>query len=254
MLHPDRLKELDREGLTVVADVLDADAVTVLREELILAREVVLQARPDVFDKGMVHNCMVHGEAMAGVLDHPVMNAYVKSQLGDTCILYAYQSSSLAPQGGTNYGRRIHRDSPRFIPNYPTNLGVILALDPFTLENGATHFVPGSHLIEDLPSEESFIANERRALCNAGDMVIFHARLAHCSGVNRTDTFRHALTLNFCRSYMRQRFDFPRLLGNEFIESRSRKSGALTSYQPRIAIPLLIVIGRIGKINLHLNT
>ena len=34
-------------------------------------------------------------------------------------------------------------------------------------------------------------------------------------GMNSTDTARHAITFNVCRSYMRQRFDYPRLVGDE---------------------------------------
>jgi ectoine hydroxylase-related dioxygenase (phytanoyl-CoA dioxygenase family) len=37
-------------------------------------------------------------------------------------------------------------------------------------------------------------------------------------GANRTDTPRHAITLNVCRSYMRQRFDYPRLVGDETLD------------------------------------
>jgi ectoine hydroxylase-related dioxygenase (phytanoyl-CoA dioxygenase family) len=238
MVNSDRLEELDHVGLTVVAGALDGDTVAILRDELMAAREAVIQARPDAFDKGMVHNCMVYGSTMAGILDLHIMNAYVRSQLGDTCILYAYQSSSLAPHGGSNYGRRIHRDSPRFIPDYPTNLGVILALDAFTTENGATHFVPGSHRWEDLPSEEVFIDNQRRALCKAGDMILFHARLAHRSGVNQTDMFRHALTLNVCRSFMRQRFDFPRLLPPELVETLGADGKRLVGMNVRVPTSL----------------
>ena len=33
--------------------------------------------------------------------------------------------------------------------------------------------------------------------------------------MNKSSVSRHAITLNVCRSYMRQRFDYPRLVGDE---------------------------------------
>jgi ectoine hydroxylase-related dioxygenase (phytanoyl-CoA dioxygenase family) len=99
-----------------------------------------------------------------------------------------------------------------------TNLGVVIPLDDFTLDNGATLMLKGSHLNELLPPAEIFTANAIRATCSAGDMIVFNARLMHAAGVNTTATARHALTLNFCRSFMRQRFDFPRLVPANIID------------------------------------
>ena len=233
-----KLAELAEVGITIIPQVVEPTTVATLRGELMAAMEEDLRLRPNVFDAGMVHNCMVRGPAMAALLDHRLMNAYVQSILGETCILYAYQSSSLAPDRGTNYGRRIHRDSPRFIPGYPTNVGVIFALDDFTEENGATHYMPGSHKMEGLPTEDEFRHLERRALCRTGDMVIFHARLMHCSGTNHTNEHRHALTLNLCRSYMRQRFDFPRLVPPELISSLGPDGQRLIGMNVRVPTSL----------------
>ena len=36
-------------------------------------------------------------------------------------------------------------------------------------------------------------------------------------GLNRTDDPRHAVTINACRSFMRQRFDYPRLVPAELV-------------------------------------
>jgi ectoine hydroxylase-related dioxygenase (phytanoyl-CoA dioxygenase family) len=217
MLDPALLAQLDQDGLVVVPAVLDAAEVGTLRGELAAAIDEDLVRCPDVFDRGMVHNCMARGERMAALLDHPLLNAWLKALLGDSCILYAYQSSSVMPGAG-NYGSRIHVDSPRFIPGYATNVGVIFPLDDFTEQNGATWYLRGSHLRAELPDETTFRAQASRALCAAGDMVVFNARLAHAAGENRSAHARHALTINACRSYMRQRFDFPRLLPQALIE------------------------------------
>lgn len=216
-VDPALLVRLDSEGFAVVPSVLATEEVAALRAELERAIAEDLTDRPDVFDRGMVHNCMLRGARMAALLDQPVMNAYLAQAMAPTCILYAYQSSSLPPSEG-NYGSRMHVDSPRHIPGYTTNLGVIFALDDFTESNGATWYLPGSHRVEALPSEDQFRIHAVRGLCRAGDMILFQGRLAHAAGINRAHRARHALTLNVCRSFMRQRFDFARLVPRALID------------------------------------
>lgn len=214
---PVLLDRLTTDGLVVVPAVLASSEVSALRAELERAVAEDAAARPQAFDRGMVHNCMVRGERMAALLDQPQMNAYLAAALAPTCILYAYQSSSLAP-GQSNYGSRVHVDCPRFIDGYTTNLGVIFALDDFTEANGATYYLKGSHRCEQVPDEATFYARAARGLCKAGDMILFNARVAHAAGSNQTNRDRHALTLNVCRSFMRQRFDFPRLVPTAIVE------------------------------------
>lgn len=231
------LERLDTDGLVAVPSVLEPALVRALRDELEQAMREDLAARPEVFDRGMVHNCMARGKEMARLLDHPVLDAYLAAAFSPTCILYAYQSSSLEPGQG-NYGSRIHVDSPRFIPGYATNLGVIFPLDDFTEANGATWYLPGSHLAEALPGDAEFRRRAVRSICRAGDMVLFHARLAHAAGVNTTDRARHALTINICRSYMRQRFDFPRLLPPDLIDRLGPRGRRLVGMNVRMPTSL----------------
>jgi ectoine hydroxylase-related dioxygenase (phytanoyl-CoA dioxygenase family) len=210
------VKLFEKNGFVVVPEILTKSMVEQLRCELVIAIEEDRLSYPAVFDSGMIHNCMIRGEQMLKLLDLQVLNTYLEVFFSATCIVYAYQSSSLPPHQG-NYGSRIHVDSPRFIPNYMTNLGVIFPLDDFTVDNGATYYLEGSHFTEELPSEEDFYANAKRMLCPQGSMILFNSRLVHAAGVNKTTSSRHALTINLCRSYMRQRFDFPRLVPDNLI-------------------------------------
>jgi ectoine hydroxylase-related dioxygenase (phytanoyl-CoA dioxygenase family) len=185
----------------------------------------------------MVHNLMMHGRPFLHLLEHPTMHAYIGSILGETCTLYAYTSSSMPPRG-TNYSRRVHVDCPRVIPDYPTNLGWLLALDDFTDENGATFCLPGSHTRLEQPSDEEFYANAVRWYPKAGDAVIFNARLWHAGGENKTDRPRHALTMNVCRSYMRQRFDYPRLVPAELVQELGEVGRRFLGFNVRVPASL----------------
>ncbi len=224
---------LELEGVAIVPSMLNQNQVDDLRSELELAIEEDAIHYPNVFDKGMVHNCMVRGSNMAGILDHPVMNAYLNKCFSDTCIVYAYQSSSLPPKQ-SNYGSRVHVDCPRFISGYNSNMGVMFPLNDFTVENGATYYLPRSHKLADLPAEDFFYANAKRAFCKAGDMILLNPRLVHAAGFNATNITRHALTINFCRSYMRQRFDFPRLISQDIIDKLGENGRRLIGMNVRM--------------------
>lgn len=210
---------IQTQGFAVVPNVLDPDTVATMRRELLRAAEEDLAAWEgrDYPDAWMVHNLMVRHPVFAEFLENPVVHGYLSELLGDTCILYAYTSSSMPPSGA-NFSNRVHVDSPRVISGYWTNVGVMVALDDYTTENGATRYLPESFERTDPPSLDEFLAQSEEVFPRAGDAVIFNARTWHMGGRNMTDKARHAITLNVCRSYMRQRFDYPRLVGDETLD------------------------------------
>jgi ectoine hydroxylase-related dioxygenase (phytanoyl-CoA dioxygenase family) len=203
-------------GFAIVPKMLEAETVAVMKHELLRAIEEDLAAweGDDYPDAWMVHNLMVRHPVFARFLENPILHAYLSPLLDETCILYAYTSSSLPPSGA-NFSHRVHVDSPRLIPGYWTNVGVMVALDDYTSENGATRFLPYSFERVDPPALDEFLEASEQTTPRAGDAVVFNARTWHMGGMNRTSTARHAITLNVCRSYMRQRFDYPRLVGDE---------------------------------------
>ena len=113
-----------------------------------------------------------------------------------------------------NYSNRIHVDCPRIIPGFVTNMGATILLDDFTEDNGATWFLPHSQERTEAPSEEEFYGKGKRVIAPAGSAFFFHARLWHAGGANKTKQWRHALTINMCRPWMKQRIDIPRAMAH----------------------------------------
>jgi ectoine hydroxylase-related dioxygenase (phytanoyl-CoA dioxygenase family) len=237
---PQVMEDFHAKGFAVVPGVLDPGQAAEMRALLIQAiaeQDARWGGFAHYVDQNMVHNLMLHARPFVDVLSNPVMHAYLSAALDPYCVLYAYTSSSI-PAGGGNYSSRVHVDSPRFIPGYVTNVGFIIALDDFTEENGATYFLPGSHLSERTPSEEEFFAGAERVFPKAGDGVISNARTFHYGGHNRTDRDRHALTMNVCRSWMKQRFDYPRLMPREMIECMDEVGKRFIGWNVRVPTSL----------------
>lgn len=213
------IDEIKERGFALVPGVLDEDTIATMKHELQRAVDEDLAAWEgrDYPDANMVHNLMVRHPVFAEFLENPVLHAHLSPLLNDTCIVYAYTSSSMPPSG-SNFSHRVHVDSPRMIPGYWTNVGVMVALDDYTEENGATRFLPNSFERVDPPLVDDFLEESEQTFPKAGEAIVFNARTWHMGGANRTDTPRHAITLNVCRSYMRQRFDYPRLVGPETLD------------------------------------
>ena len=232
--------DLESRGYTVVPSVLGAEECDLLAAKLQVAIDTY-QPRPgsvrSELDRHLLHDLVCRDLDFAKLLDDPRLQQLVAPILGEHWIMYAFTSSSL-PAGGTNYGRRVHVDSPRHIANYPTNLGLIWALDDFNDDTGGTEVLPGSHHVARLPDEAHFDAHHAKLACKRGSLVVFQARLAHRSGANRSARWRHALTLNACRSWMKQRLDWVRFVPREIADQLGPQGRRLIGYDTRIPASL----------------
>lgn len=224
------VSKINSQGYAIVENVLDETYITKAKEALKIAinKEAEYHGGENYSDYGMVLLCSIYDKIFVDLFDNPKLTEPFNAILGEGCIVYAYTSSSMPPKK-TNYSNRIHVDSPRLIPNYITNMGATLLLDDFTLENGATWFLPGSQNTNEQPNKDDFEKNAKRLLAKAGSVWFFNARLWHAGGNNLTDNWRHALTINMVRPWMKQRIDIPRAMQNmdlsTFSEAAKQKLG-----------------------------
>jgi ectoine hydroxylase-related dioxygenase (phytanoyl-CoA dioxygenase family) len=207
--------EITRTGYSIVENVLTSDFVAKAKRALesAIEKEAQYHQSRNYSDYGMVMLCSLYDQIFIDLFDQDKLMEPFNSVLGNGCIVYAYTSSSIPPNG-TNYSTRIHVDCPRIIPGYITNMGATILLDDFSEQNGATYFLPDSYLMMQPPEEKYFFANARRLIAKAGSVWFFNARIWHAGGVNRTNQWRHALTINMVRPWMKQRIDIPRSMSH----------------------------------------
>jgi len=207
------LSTLARDGYAIAPDAVSKETVQQLRADLEKAIETerAYHKGADYKDFGMVLVCCTHARSFVDVLGEPRVMNVIERLIGESSIVYAFTSSSMPP-GRSNYSYRVHVDCPRLIPGYATNAGVMILLDDFTEENGATWILPGSQHTREAPTEEYFYANAKRAIAPAGSCVYLDPRVWHSGGKNTTDRWRHSITLNMCRGYMKQRLDITKMM------------------------------------------
>ena len=232
----DYANEIHTKGYLLVHNVVSREFIDRCKQELAEAvrKEAAWHGTSDYQGYAQVLLCSLYGGTFVSIFDNPKVMEPVNAVLGEGCIVYGYTSSSMPPSR-TNHGGRIHRDCPRYIPNYITNMGVIVLLDDFSEQNGGTWFLPGSEQDSDLPAEEEFYAKARRLVAPAGSAFYFNARVCHAGGVNRTGEWRHALTINMCRPWMKQRLDIPRVM--EHVDLTGVSETALQKLGFRAQVP-----------------
>ncbi|CAN5375895.1 hypothetical protein BH09BAC3_BH09BAC3_13190 [soil metagenome] len=207
------LKEFNEKGYVIMDNVIDLDYIKRATSELEIAlqKELEFVGTKDYKFYGYVLSNAKYGGAFLEVFDNKKITDPMNWILGENSIIYSYTSSSMPPNSG-NDSSHVHVDCPIFLNDYVLRIGVLLPLNDFTVDNGATYFLEGSHTSETMPSDEEFYSKAKRLTIKAGQAWFFNTRMWHAGGVNKSDGWRHALTINVCRPWMKQYIDTPRLL------------------------------------------
>ena len=120
---------------------------------------------------------------------------------------YLNNISARSPLKG-HPGQQLHLDSRLPGVNYCISVNVIWMLDDFTLENGATRVVPGSHNWKGYASDGLIHPDEVRVTGKKGGALIFNANLWHGGAQNITDGTRWGVALGYSRWFVKPSFDF----------------------------------------------
>lgn len=112
-----------------------------------------------------------------------------KKVLGNDCLLSTFGTVSIAP---TEPAQHIHTDDIIYRTKRPhpeVYMNIIMALSDFTLENGATHVLPGSnHLLEEPDSSKTYPTVQ--AVMPKGSCLFVLGSTWHHGGANNSDRIR----------------------------------------------------------------
>ena len=213
-------EDLERDGFAVVADVLSRDEVAGLRSRLVevarLEREAEIDHNPkweDGPNNQRVFGLLTKGPEFIELTEHPTALALMDHILGPAFLLSSITANITGPDG---YPMYMHFDQdyvPQPWPSTSLVANIIWMLDDFTEENGATRFVPGSHL-EDHAGWTPQYMGERTAEAisiggTAGSLVCLDGRVLHQTGANTTpDQRRHGVIAYYCQPWIRQQENF----------------------------------------------
>ena len=178
-----------------------------------------------------VWNLLAKGEVFSRMATHPVLMDILRGFLGTEFIMGSIAANRILPGGP---GQEPHVDYPYwdfhqpethpvgFNGSFPMNAQVSVLLDPFTIESGATGYVPGSQRELRYPTaDDDFHGRCERMTGEPGDVALFYGVTWHCAMPNNADHDRSAILIQYLPKWVKPMEDMPAALPQSFVAEAS---------------------------------
>ena len=238
---------LAAHGFAVLEGALDAEALRSCRERMYSVRErIVKDVGTDRLERagehGVLRLMMRYDPFFVQLLALPKLVSIVDEILSPTAIMHLQNGFILPPSPEQSavaaFQYRFHQDFPRYMNGYVASLNVMVAVDEFTRENGATLVVPGTHQRSDPPALDAMARDALPIECPAGSLIVFDSTLWHAAGQNRSRRDRLAINHQFTRSFIKQQLDYPRALGEQIVASAAPRTQQMLGWYTRVPTSL----------------
>ena len=203
-------KQMDEQGYLIFKNLLSPlqiEALLVRLEEL-WALEGDQAGEENYIEPGVrrLANLANKGEVFRQVYAHPQVLEVVEAVMGPNMRASMVNARDVPPHTGVRMP--FHMDSDKGRVRDEKGYGAATAiwmLDEFTVENGATAFVPGSHLLDKSPKyvladlnashpDEMIIEGQ------PGDVLVFNGHSWHAGRPNLTDNHRRGILVHYLRA------------------------------------------------------
>jgi ectoine hydroxylase-related dioxygenase (phytanoyl-CoA dioxygenase family) len=198
------LQQFEEDGYLILPRLLDDNALAEVKAALLPYERERPMGRNDFEGEHTrrVYSLAGKGEVFLRIAEHPRIVALLDALLLPNWLLSTLQSIRLYP--GENAQAWHTDDAFYLVPRPRTRLAVstIWALEDFTVENGATEVIPGSHRWGyEHPNDRAEKAVP--AIMPAGSVIVFDGALWHRGGDNRSSGTRLALSPQYCQPWLR---------------------------------------------------
>ena len=210
-------KQLDEQGYLIFENLLSTLGIEALltRLEELWAVEGDQAGEENYVEPGVrrLANLANKGQIFRGVYAHPKVLEVVRAIMGPEVRASMVNARDVPPQTGVRMP--FHMDSDGGRVRDESGYGAATAiwmLDEFTVANGATAFVPGSHLFGQSPKQVLADLNAPHPAeiiieGQPGDALVFNGHCWHAGRPNGTDGHRRALLVHYLRADVPRRDD-----------------------------------------------
>jgi ectoine hydroxylase-related dioxygenase (phytanoyl-CoA dioxygenase family) len=230
-------------GFVAVSGVLDESRLTRIREAMYRAQnaitaEVGQERLQRAGELGVLRLLSKYDQIFLDLLAVPEIVAVVDATVSSTAILHL-QNGFILPsfkpgEAPKVFQNRYHMDFPRNLNGYLMSINVMLAIDEFRPDNGATIVLPGTHQKTVPPQLDKLEQTALPATCPAGSMLVFDSTLYHAAGPNTSGADRLAINNQFTRSYVKQQIDYIRALGDDVVLAQPDRTQQLLGWYTRV--------------------
>lgn len=200
---------LEEDGCVVITGLLDKTATKKLKEDIDAGFSKIPLCQGNFFGFATKRMSGIFGKSDVpkGMAIHPAVLEVMDNFLLKNCREYQLNLTQAIQIFPGEPAQITHSDDLMF-PFELAALGdqkminCMWAVDDFTVENGATHLVPGSHKWsrERQPVPDEITYGEMPA----GSVLIYFGSLLHGGGANKTQAPRTGLVISYCLGWLRQ--------------------------------------------------
>lgn len=240
-----QLNDLNTLGYTIIQNVVDPKRIHELSRSIDIAflhhKQIQIQNNSDIKTEGVALHALLSSDAFIDFLYTLIENGFIRSLqqnfFKSNCILNSFSALNNIPNQ-PNFSSLVHRDLRFYSGNFPIMINCLVMIDEFTVENGGTYLLQGSHLSEDAPTDSEFFDKAVQATGNSGDILIFNSNVWHAAAPNTTNKDRRAIPITISRSFMKQLLDYPRALGYDKMATYSTEMQQFLGYHSRVPASL----------------
>jgi ectoine hydroxylase-related dioxygenase (phytanoyl-CoA dioxygenase family) len=203
-------KQLDEQGYLIFKNLLaPAEIETVLtRLEELWAAEGEHAGEENYIESGVrrLANLANKGELFRNLYAHPEVLEVIEAVMGPEMRASMVNARDVPPHTGVRMSFHMDSDKGRVRDEKGYNAATaIWMLDEFTVANGATAFVPGSHLLGKSPREVLSDLNDSHPdeiviESKPGDVLVFNGHCWHAGRPNETENHRRAVLVHYLRA------------------------------------------------------
>ena len=209
-MNEQQRKQLDEQGYWIFKGLLSrmqVDAILARLEEL-WSVEGDHAGEENYIEPGVrrLANLANKGEMFQRLYAHPRVLEVVEAVMGPDMRAAMVNARDVLPRTGVRMP--FHMDSDKGRVRDETGYSAATAiwmLDEFTVSNGATAFVPGSHLLGKTPKEVLADLNDSHpqeivVTGQPGDVLVFNGHCWHAGRPNETEDHRRAVLIHYLRA------------------------------------------------------
>ena len=209
-MEKQQCKQLDEQGYLIFKNLLSPVQIeTVLsRLEELWTSEGDLAGEENYIEPGIrrLANLANKGDIFRSIYAHPQVLEVVGAVMGTEMRAAMVNARDVPPHTGVRMPFHMDSDKGRVRDEKGYSAATALwMLDEFSVKNGATAFVPGSHLLGKSPKElltdlNASHPDEIVIEGQPGDVLVFNGHCWHAGRPNETESHRRAILVHYLRA------------------------------------------------------
>jgi ectoine hydroxylase-related dioxygenase (phytanoyl-CoA dioxygenase family) len=253
-------RHLAAHGYAIVDDVADRDTMERLDREVTPYVEASAAGRDEYDGKytrragALIARC----PAARDLVMHPTVVKTVRDFLSHSTTVQLHLTQLISISPGESQ-QKLHRDQMAFdffpFPgDYHVQCNTMWALTDFTEENGATHILPGTSVMDEA---DGLLVAGAQAEMRRGSVLFYDGKVLHGGGANRSAADRRGVNITYAVGWVRQEenqylacpSEVARTLDDELLKMMGYQQGAFAlGYVGDQQDPLSLLRGEHSKV------